>query len=102
VAHELLLGLPLCKPSGGPLFRLVFEIAVHRTSVLRFQGLFRNLRFFTPELIARYGNATTAQAFLALSQAAAYESHRAMFEGASLVFTAGLALLTPIESMCVD
>lgn len=43
-------------------------------------GLFYNLRFFTPPLTARYGSANSAESFLALSQAAAYESHRAMFE----------------------
>jgi exo-1,4-beta-D-glucosaminidase len=43
-------------------------------------GVFRDLRFFTPPLNARFGNATSASDYLLKSQAQAYESHRAMFE----------------------
>ena len=46
-------------------------------------GTFRNLRFFTPPLNARYGNATSAADYLLKAQAMTYESHRAMFEAYS-------------------
>ncbi len=47
------------------------------------QGVFHNLRFFTPPLNARYGPSTSAAEYLFKSQAAIYESHRAFFEGYS-------------------
>lgn len=47
------------------------------------EGLFRDLRFFTPELYARFGTPTSAQSYLAMAQAQVYEAHRAMFEGYS-------------------
>jgi hypothetical protein len=40
------------------------------------QGLFRNLRFFVPELEARFGVPADAASFSALAQAQAYEAHR--------------------------
>lgn len=43
-------------------------------------GLFRSLRFFLGPTEQRYGKAEDARGFLLRSQAAAYESHRAMFE----------------------
>lgn len=46
-------------------------------------GVFKNLRFFNPPLAARYGNYNSAADYLRKSQAAIYESHRAMFEGYS-------------------
>jgi len=46
-------------------------------------GLFYNLRYFVPPLNIRYGNATSVQDFSLKSQVAAYEGHRAMFEGYS-------------------
>jgi exo-1,4-beta-D-glucosaminidase len=44
------------------------------------QGLFGSLGFFQPPLLAHYGNVSSAAAFLSLSQAQAYDAHRAMFE----------------------
>lgn len=44
------------------------------------QGLFGSLRFFSPTLAARFGPSSSAAEFLALSQAMAYDAHRAMFE----------------------
>ena len=44
-------------------------------------GLFGSLDFFQPPLQARFGNVSSAAAFLSLSQVQAYEAHRAMFEG---------------------
>eukprot|EP01114_Cavostelium_apophysatum_P018472 TRINITY_DN5716_c0_g1_i1.p1 TRINITY_DN5716_c0_g1~~TRINITY_DN5716_c0_g1_i1.p1 ORF type:complete len:872 (-),score=202.83 TRINITY_DN5716_c0_g1_i1:1-2616(-) len=46
-------------------------------------GMFRNLDHFIPPLYARYGNATSAVDFSEKSQVAAYEGHRAFFEGYS-------------------
>ena len=48
-------------------------------------GAFGSLKHFSPALDARYGagGAASAAAFLAVSQLAAYESHRAMFEAYS-------------------
>lgn len=46
-------------------------------------GAFGTLEHFTPSIDARYGNATSASDYLKKSQLAAYESHRAMFEGYS-------------------
>jgi exo-1,4-beta-D-glucosaminidase len=46
-------------------------------------GLFRNLRFFTPPLIARYGALSNAQEYLFAAQAANYEGIRAFMEGYS-------------------
>lgn len=45
------------------------------------QGVFHNLRFFTPPLYARYGNASSAADYLQRAQVALYEGHRAFFEG---------------------
>lgn len=47
------------------------------------QGVFHDLRFFTPPLYARYGLSQNAADYLKKSQAAAYEGHRAMFEAYS-------------------
>lgn len=46
-------------------------------------GVFRNLRYFTPPLNARYGPSADAASYLLKAQVAAYEGHRAMFEGYS-------------------
>jgi len=46
-------------------------------------GLFRSLRYFLGPLEARYGPSSSARGFLLRAQAAAYESHRAMFEAYS-------------------
>jgi len=46
-------------------------------------GVFRDLSHFTPSLQARYGSFSSAREFLSLSQLAAYEAHRAMFEAYS-------------------
>lgn len=48
---------------------------------LSFIGHFPSLRYFTPPLYLRYGPANSAKEYLALSQVASYESHRAMFDG---------------------
>lgn len=44
-------------------------------------GHFGGLMYFTPPLIHRYGPVNSAEEYLTLSQAASYESHRAMFDG---------------------
>jgi len=46
-------------------------------------GAFGSLKHFTPGVNARYGNSSTAAEYLKKAQLAAYESHRAMFEGYS-------------------
>eukprot|EP00047_Mylnosiga_fluctuans_P007081 m.250997 g.250997 ORF g.250997 m.250997 type:complete len:850 (+) comp16986_c0_seq1:23-2572(+) len=46
-------------------------------------GVFRNLRFFTPPLYARYGPANSAAEYLYKAQVSLYEGHRAFFEGYS-------------------
>jgi len=46
-------------------------------------GNFRDLRYFTPPLAARYGTSNSAPDYLLKSSVAGYESHRAMFEGYS-------------------
>lgn len=48
-------------------------------------GLFYDLRFFTPALDARFGASSSAKEYLAKAQVAAYDAHRAMFEGYSLM-----------------
>ena len=48
------------------------------------KGKFRDLRLFNPPLDTRYGASASVQEYLYKSQAATYESHRAMFEGYSL------------------
>jgi exo-1,4-beta-D-glucosaminidase len=45
------------------------------------KGKFGSLKYFTPPLDARYGASSSAKEYLFKSQVAAYESHRAMFEG---------------------
>eukprot|EP01012_Entosiphon_sulcatum_P011716 TRINITY_DN17211_c0_g1_i4.p1 TRINITY_DN17211_c0_g1~~TRINITY_DN17211_c0_g1_i4.p1 ORF type:complete len:861 (-),score=104.81 TRINITY_DN17211_c0_g1_i4:6-2558(-) len=47
------------------------------------QGMFHDLRFFTPPLNARYGDATSAADYLLKAQVMSYESHRAMLEAYS-------------------
>eukprot|EP01112_Ceratiomyxa_fruticulosa_P019764 TRINITY_DN6550_c0_g1_i1.p1 TRINITY_DN6550_c0_g1~~TRINITY_DN6550_c0_g1_i1.p1 ORF type:complete len:883 (-),score=174.13 TRINITY_DN6550_c0_g1_i1:14-2662(-) len=57
------------------------------------EGNFGNLNRFTPPLYLRYGNATNVQDYLYKSQVAAYEGHRAMFEGYSrnkYIFSTGV------------
>eukprot|EP00051_Salpingoeca_urceolata_P011965 m.148818 g.148818 ORF g.148818 m.148818 type:complete len:1055 (-) comp17327_c0_seq2:139-3303(-) len=44
------------------------------------EGLFGNLRFFTPPLEARYGNATGLEDYAMKAQVMAYEGHRAFLE----------------------
>jgi exo-1,4-beta-D-glucosaminidase len=46
-------------------------------------GLFRNLRFFTPPLDARYGPGRSAEDYLYKAQAMTYEGIRSMYEGYS-------------------
>jgi len=43
-------------------------------------GNFHSLKWFTPALLARFGEATSADDYLYKSQAMAYEGHRAMME----------------------
>ena len=64
------------SPDGGPTEQWNY----HCGAVF---GAFGSLRHFTPALTARYGAGTSAADYLAKSQLAAYESHRAMFEGYS-------------------
>jgi len=47
------------------------------------EGVFRNLRFFTPPLEARYTPGRNVADYLQKSQVAVYETHRAMFEAYS-------------------
>lgn len=47
------------------------------------EGLFYNLRYFTPPLNARYGTAKSAADYLMKAQVATYEAHRSMFEAYS-------------------
>jgi len=43
-------------------------------------GNFGNLNYYTPSLVARYGNPTSAEDYISKSELMAYEGHKAMFE----------------------
>ena len=64
------------SPDGGPTAEWNYHCGASF-------GAFGSLRHFSPALAARYGASASAEEYLAMAQLAAYESHRAMFEGYS-------------------